>query len=336
MDEQLQLTEVPTNRRQFIGGSDVAGILGRSPWTTPYQVWLEKTGQMPAAEEDPARKKILRRGQLLEPIVLQMLQEENPEIHVTARRQRYIDPEYPFLAAEIDFECYDETDPDRTIRNGEIKTSHPMAAKGWGEEGTDSIPDYYLLQIHHGLMVRPERRSTQVALLLGADDLKPYTVYRDDELIAYIRAKELEFWNDHVLKGVAPAITTAGDAELSLKLHKGLQMVATQELEIEAQHLIRLKETLKALEADTDACKDRIRIAMGQEALRLGAKPDGPDQDAYLYDRMGNLIVSWKEQTQFRLHQAKLAEAYPAIAARFTLPSTFRKLLTHKPKKGKK
>lgn len=32
-------------RRHSIGASDVAAVLGESPWSTPYRVWLDKIGQ---------------------------------------------------------------------------------------------------------------------------------------------------------------------------------------------------------------------------------------------------------------------------------------------------
>ena len=31
-------------RRKSIGGSDAAGIVGLSPYATPYTVWADKTG----------------------------------------------------------------------------------------------------------------------------------------------------------------------------------------------------------------------------------------------------------------------------------------------------
>ncbi len=33
------------DRSTFIGGSDAAGVLGKSRWDTPLSVWAEKTGQ---------------------------------------------------------------------------------------------------------------------------------------------------------------------------------------------------------------------------------------------------------------------------------------------------
>jgi predicted phage-related endonuclease len=52
-----------------LGGSDVAAACGLSPWTTPYQLWLEKTGRA-ERERDAAAVQRMRWGQLLEPLVL--------------------------------------------------------------------------------------------------------------------------------------------------------------------------------------------------------------------------------------------------------------------------
>ena len=43
-------------RRKGIGGSDVATILGLNKWKSPYQLWLEKTGQIDLehTESEPA------------------------------------------------------------------------------------------------------------------------------------------------------------------------------------------------------------------------------------------------------------------------------------------
>ena len=40
------------NRKGGIGSSEVATIVGLNPYETPYQLWLRKTGQIPAKEEN--------------------------------------------------------------------------------------------------------------------------------------------------------------------------------------------------------------------------------------------------------------------------------------------
>jgi predicted phage-related endonuclease len=91
------------DRQKYIGGSDVAAILGISPWKTPLDVYLDKS--QPRVETvDPARQRLFTRGQRMEPYVIDLLAEEEG-ICIVARGNRYIDPELPFVAAEIDAEC---------------------------------------------------------------------------------------------------------------------------------------------------------------------------------------------------------------------------------------
>lgn len=45
-------TEWLMDRQKGIGGSDVATILGLNKWKAPYQLWLEKTGQIEIEESD--------------------------------------------------------------------------------------------------------------------------------------------------------------------------------------------------------------------------------------------------------------------------------------------
>ena len=42
-------------RRQGIGGSDVAAILGLSKWRTPLEVWQDKTATAPVEDREPSQ-----------------------------------------------------------------------------------------------------------------------------------------------------------------------------------------------------------------------------------------------------------------------------------------
>jgi len=49
------------DRTTYLGGSDVAAILGVSPWTTPFMLFQKKTGAY-VEELTPAKRRILERG----------------------------------------------------------------------------------------------------------------------------------------------------------------------------------------------------------------------------------------------------------------------------------
>ena len=46
-------------RRNYIGGSDIAAILGMSRWKTPLKLWLEKTGEVEPDDLSENEKNIL-------------------------------------------------------------------------------------------------------------------------------------------------------------------------------------------------------------------------------------------------------------------------------------
>lgn len=190
----------PSNydRQKYIGGSDVAAILGVSPWRNVVDLWLDKITPRVENGQNAGAK---RRGARMEPYILDMIRDEHG-LEIIAANNRYIDAELPYLAAEIDFEYRDlETG---AIENGEIKTVHPFKAKEWGANGTDQLPLHYVAQVQHGMGVRSARRCRVFALI--GDDLKPYVVDRDDELIAAMRARAAEFWTRFVLPKVQPPL----------------------------------------------------------------------------------------------------------------------------------
>jgi predicted phage-related endonuclease len=55
----------PIDRTGYIGGSDIAAILGLSPYKTPLDVYLEKRGLW----EDGAAGEAARWGTIMEPIL---------------------------------------------------------------------------------------------------------------------------------------------------------------------------------------------------------------------------------------------------------------------------
>ena len=153
---------VEMNRQQYLGGSDVAAILGISPWRTAMDVYLDKT-QGKIEETNPIKQRIFQRGHKMEPYIIDVLQEETGLV-VVKRGHRYIDPELPFIAAEIDAEA-------ETGENIEIKTCNQFGAKGWGEQYTDAIPVYYTAQAMHGLMVTGKQVCV-FGVFIGMDDFR--------------------------------------------------------------------------------------------------------------------------------------------------------------------
>ena len=268
------------DRTRFIGGSDVAAILGVSPWKSPFRLYQEKTGAY-VEEITLAKQRIFDRGHRWEPVVVEMLidelQDRGHDVQIIARNARYLDRYFPYLACELDLELR----IDGEEHNAEIKTVHPFAAKDWGEQDTDEIPIYYAAQVMHGLMVKPRRRSI-VAALIGVDDLRVHQIERDEETIAAIRAKEVEFWR-RVQERDAPPPETSDDVKWLYAKDCGIVMEADDDLQAQVTHLAGLKAEAKRIESAEEVTATRIKCAMGHASTLI---------------YQGRKIASWKSNKE--------------------------------------
>jgi putative phage-type endonuclease len=285
------------DRQRYLGGSDVAGILGLSPWRTALDVYLDKVeGKQP---DDPSKAKIFRRGSKMEPYILDLLTEEHG-IQIVSRGQRYRDQQHEFIAAEIDAEA-------ATGENIEVKTANQFAAKNWGEQFTDEIPVYYTAQAMHGMMVRPAP-ATIFPVLIGSDDFRVYRVERDDETIEAIRAKEVEFW-DRVVRRDPPPATTVSDVIRLFERDSGTGIEADDDILVVFNKLKDIKKRIKVDEADAEEAEKLIKLYLGEHStLQFGAKK----------------LCTWKSQDTSRFDQTAFAEKHPAIFERFKKTTTSR------------
>lgn len=246
------------DRTKFIGGSDIAAILGISPWKTAIDLWLDKTTP-PRADTRNATAK--SRGTRLEPYILDMIRDEHG-LQIVARNERYIDAEVPFFAAEIDAETDDE--------NVEIKTVHPFKSRDWGEIETDQLPLHYVAQVQWGLGIRQKAR-TRVFALIG-DDLRPYVVERDDETITALREKAAEFWTRYVLAKLRPPIDYADSKTLDTlrRLYPGTDG-STIEATAMHEHWRAVLQTAQEMHAKyegvIEGAKAHLMAEMGAAAL---------------------------------------------------------------------
>lgn len=260
------------DRRGFLGGTDIASILGVSPWKTALDLFEEKTAPIlvPAPEPTPAEEKanrLLRRGKKLEPLVIEMLEEETG-IFIHRRNQRYTDQEFPWMQAEIDFEFMGEEGE----CTGDIKTVSPFAAGEWGTEYSDEIPLHYLCQFMWGLMVTG-RPLCLVGVLIGADDLRVYRVKRDDELIGEIRRRAVQFWTKSVLKKVAPPPQTISDTNKILFKLGGFLVPGTEAIWNLVTKFKQAKEEERQAKRSRDSLELEIKSYLSIQSEIAGAEP---------------------------------------------------------------
>ncbi|EFR7529260.1 endonuclease [Salmonella enterica] len=282
------------DRTKYLGGSDVAGILGISPWRTPLEVYLDKV-QPRIKPVAPSKQKVFTRGQRMEPYVIDLLSEETG-LEIIHRGNRYIHRDYGFIAAEIDAEA-------ASGENIEIKTVSPFKAKEWGEVQTDAIPVHYTAQAMHGLMVTGKQVCV-FGVLIGGDDFRIYRVERDEETIQAILEKEIAFW-DRVINLNPPEATTVSDISLMFE----------KDIEADGKALALFNE-LRDMKSRYKSLGEEI--AVSEEKLKLYM------QEHSILTLDGKTICTWKSQVSNRFDQKLFQVEHPELYEKFKTSTTSR------------
>ena len=242
MEDEMTVN-LDVDRPDFIGGSDMAALLGISKWTTPLQVFHEKTRSPLFVKQE---KSVFQRGKRWEEpallMLLDLLEEQDGERPaVTGRNFRYFDIEFPFLSCEVDFEMLHLGEP----FNGEIKTVNIFSSNEWGEKGDEQVPAYYLAQSQWGMGITGSKQQ-MLGALFGADSILPFMIERDDETIAAMRQVAIDFWNDHVLKDIPPPPTTLDDMDMVLRGLRGRPVELPAEMADKLQEIKSIRQSAKA------------------------------------------------------------------------------------------
>lgn len=182
-------------RRQGIGASDAAVILGLSPWKTPFQLYLEKLGVNLAETE---QTEAMTWGLRLQPIIIDAYAEQTGRIAIAEKEFR-IDhsPFHPWMFASLDGWVQlprTEYVPE-DVGVLEVKTTTQFRKHDW----EDAPPLIYQVQLQHQLAVTGAAWGTLVCLI-GGQRLVWADMQRNDEFITQLIVKEQAFWSALVEK----------------------------------------------------------------------------------------------------------------------------------------
>lgn len=92
-------------RRGGLGGSDIAGVLGLSPWSSPWSVWADKVINRTDDNETDA----MEFGRLAEPLVRTYF-ERRTGLYVRGEQARMIHPDHPWARITLDGWVADDPD----------------------------------------------------------------------------------------------------------------------------------------------------------------------------------------------------------------------------------
>jgi putative phage-type endonuclease len=269
------------DRRSGIGGSDIAAILGLSPWKTAVDVWIDKTGQ--STEDAIGNAEAVRWGTLLEDVVAR---EYSERMYRTVQRVNRIlrHPLYEWAIGNIDRAIVAPKSRVRVADDGgtllgadgllEVKTASAYKAGDWGRDGDDdAVPVYYQAQVMWYLGITGQTWA-DVAALIGGQRMVIRRIHRDDETIAAMLDRAFDFWYRHVLTRKPPEPSTAKDVESLFPSDNGEAIEATDDLLAAYNAAREAKSRIAQAEADYEEAAERIKLALGERsALTLNGKP---------------------------------------------------------------
>lgn len=275
-------------RKEGIGGSDVAAIMGYSKYKSAYSLWCEKTGQV--EPEDISEKEFVIWGTKNEPNIADRFEE------VTGKKVRkcgtLADEEYPFLHANIDRWVVGEN------AGLEIKTAGLTKAKEWKD---DELPTDYYIQCCYYMSITGADRW-YIAVLIGGNDFKWKTIERNEDDIKMVRAAAIIFWTNNVMGGVRPEIDGNNGTTESIKEQYKQDMGMEIALPSQAAALLERWDELKMAE---DEIKCQLAAIQNNLCALLGEAKKGT---------IGDRVVTWSNQKGRETVSAKeLKEQYPDV-----------------------
>lgn len=285
-------------RKDNIGSSDAASILGVG-WQTPYELFLQKTGQI----EPPAPTPQMLLGNIFEGGLIDYAVESGliePGRKGPERRYKGTECSAPLLS-HLDFIEKDTQIP------VEVKTSglvNGRAYGNWGDEnGSDQVPEFVIAQVHHQMLCVGAAEA-KVLACLGGIGLMVYRVRRDDSIMDQMIKAFDEFWECVLSRRVPP------EPKLTDRYVYQLPRIPEKRIPISAvlvQSWLQAKEEAKEAKGLQEELRDRIRGDLGD--AEFGDLDDGQGSVSHLETVRAERVNVTVAESRFRTVRFKKPKA---------------------------
>ena len=270
-----------------IGGSNVAAILGKSPWAGPFDVW-----ETAVFGRNDITSEAIERGSRLEPIVAELFKRRHPKlVCMEPSVETILHPSDDRFTASIDLEAWHQ---EGTIAGlVELKTANKKA------DWWNAPPEYYQYQLQHYLWIRGVKAgwlccfqaSEEVFRMVDniedaekAIDRKSarffsHKVIADPNYETEVVPKLIEFYENHIATKTPPPVDSSDGCSRVLKRlypeHQGYVEMTEKVLKA-ARSRAYWATTIKAAKANKTEAENIIRSelkgresAVNPEAMNL-------------------------------------------------------------------
>lgn len=332
-------TERLEARRAGIGGSDMAAVLGLSPYKTPLDVYNEKLGLV--EPDDLSGNDAVHFGNVLEDVVAE---EFGRRTGLKPRRNNQLlqHKEHPFLLANIDRDVVGK--PFGMKCGLECKTADKWAARPelWGEgsqfyfdaDGSlrieshdEQVPDWYLMQCAHYMAVT-QSDLWFLAVLIGGNDFRIYTIQRSERLESAMIQRAAKFWH-YVETQTPPPPSNVVDVEAMYAKDNGESVTASPEILETWAEVKELQAQVSALETRLEGQKvGKLRVGGLKNKLRMYI---GEHAEVMVDGEEKKTLATWKapKAGQQVFDKESLKRDHPDIFRKYTskVPASRRLLI---------
>jgi putative phage-type endonuclease len=275
-------------RRGFVGGSEVAALFGLSPWRTPVDVYLDKTGRA-TDEQEPSEA--LRLGTELEDYAARRYAETTGR---TVRNYGYMVTRGHALA-DVDRLIVPDGEKVAAFHE-EVRTDGILECKTSGVPWDDEPPLHYQLQGQlYAELLDCSFVDFAVVFLAPRRDFRVFRMERDRDVGAALLDRIEAFWRESMIPDTPPPAVNLADA-------RALFPNARPDSRIEApEGIANLVARLREMEAARKDLEDKAELLKGEIAAFM--------EDADTLVRGGVKLCTFKAPKPRRVTDWKAAFA---------------------------
>lgn len=304
-------------RRQGVTASEIAALLGISPYESPFSLYWRKRGDIPDQLDNDA----MSLGRHLEPWIADRFAEAHPEWDVDLAGL-FGSIERPWQMATPDRMLYKPygTWQERT---GLLEIKHSGTYDGWGDDGTDEIPVHYRAQVLWQLDVLGVREAYVCCLFLSSRQVRTYRIAYDAADVELMRKAACEFL-DRLAADDPPPIDAHDATTYALKYLNPGPLDDGHPASVDhptAEEYRAACRRLATAEAVKKQLSNEIRSVMG-------------DAKRVVDDADGSAVLTRSVYAQTGLDRDRLRREFPDAWAACRTTSTVDKLTAAKPKGG--
>lgn len=270
-------------RRSGVTASEIAVVMGLSPYSSPYALYHQKLGNLPPTEQSEE----MALGQYMEEYVAARFADRHPEFTVTGNgRDLFAHPDRPWQMAT----------PDRFVTEGSFSAWDAVSlleckidggSDEWGDEGSDEIPVHYRCQGLWQMDVMDVTCCDVACLDWQRRKVRFYQLTMDDAARADLKLmrEEARCFLDRIDLGDEPDVDWRPATREALKhLHPSVEdtdVVIGRQLAISYRAACR---RYKAAEKRKDEMTNRLLAAIGGGRRAIEANTDKPVAARQVYD----------------------------------------------------